>query len=145
MVAFQPCNCSKTISILFQCTAPISIEQTMTIRYHYWVYWEDRISGTWVSTLSCNLLGENAPSLHVDPDEVICGFINEYIKTRIPDVDEELCSLVITLQCHQCSAYCCRKGRKCCFGLPNVWSLQTLIGQQLVDDKLNQKELIKIA
>ena len=67
------------------------------------------------------------------------------ITTRIPDDDEELCSLVITLQYHQCSAYCCRKGGKCCFGFPKVPSSQTLIGQQLADDKLNQKELMKIA
>ena len=52
---------------------------------------------------------KDAPSLDVDPDEVTGRFIKEYVTIRIPDDDEELNLLVITLQCHQCSAYCHRK------------------------------------
>ncbi len=80
---------------------------------------------------------KDAPKLGISTDEEVIAFIDKYVSCAIPDDDEELRELVITLQTHSHSSYCRRDGR-CRFGVPKPPSLRTLIAREATGEHAKQ-------
>ena len=76
----------------------------------------------------CLLWIKNAPKIDKDPDDVVCAFIDKYITASIPPVapeNEHHINLMINLQKHTHSDYCCRN--KSC----NFWFSKTTCNKNL--------------
>ena len=80
---------------------------------------------------------KDAPKYGIDSDEQICHFIDKYISCEIPQDNEELKELVLTLQQHKHSSYC-KRGRGCRFHFAQLPSYNTLIS-----DPTNDTDMLK--
>ena len=71
---------------------------------------------------------KNAPKYGINSNSEVCAFIDKYITCEIPDNDEMLKELVLTLQQHKHSSYC-KCGKACRFHFPKPPSYKTLIAE----------------
>ena len=76
---------------------------------------------------------KNAPKYGIDSNEKVCNFIDKYISCAVPEDNEQLKELVLTLQNHKHSTYC-KKRRGCRFNFPQPPSYNTLISEPNDDD-----------
>ena len=77
----------------------------------------------------CLLWVKNASKIDKDPDDVVCAFIDKYITAVIPPVppeNEHQINLMVNLQKHTHSDYCCRN-KSCCLGFPKPPATKTLV------------------
>ena len=84
----------------------------------------------------CLLWVKNALKIYNNPEDVVCAFIDKYITAVIPPVapeNEHLINLMVSLQKHTHSDYCCRN-KSCCFGFPKPPATKTLISWPPIDD-----------
>ena len=76
---------------------------------------------------------KNAPKYGIASNEKVCNFIDKYISCAVPEDNEQLKELVLTLQNHKHSTYC-KKRRGCRFNFPQPPSYNTLISEPNDDD-----------
>ena len=77
----------------------------------------------------CLLWVKDGPKIDKDADNVVCAFIDKYIRAVIPPVapeNEHDVKLMDSLQKHTHSDYCCRN-KSCCFGFLKSPASETLI------------------
>ena len=94
----------------------------------------------------CVLWVKNTPKFGVDPDQVVCNFIDKYIACSIPNEECKLKELVLMVQQHKHATYCKRNGQ-CRFSFPHPPSSSTLIsheGDNDEDIKKASKHLLKV-
>ncbi|KAK3094305.1 hypothetical protein FSP39_000082 [Pinctada imbricata] len=86
---------------------------------------------------------DSAPTLE-DGHDVVTDFIDQYVTCQIPNKedDPDLHRLVTTLQQHQHSATCKKKGTFCRFNFPKLPSNRTIIAHEIEsDDPIKIKQL----
>ena len=96
-------------------------------------------------------MGKICSKIDKDPDDVVCAFIDKYIRAVILPVapeNEHDIKLMDNLQKHTHSDYCCRN-KSCHFGFPKPSATKTLISRPPIDDhdKImeNAKSLLQTA
>ncbi|XP_078691416.1 uncharacterized protein LOC144921886 isoform X1 [Branchiostoma floridae x Branchiostoma belcheri] len=72
---------------------------------------------------------KDAPKVDLDSDEVVTNFISEHQTCAIPEEDDDLRNLVLSLQKHNHS-FTCKQGQSCRFRYPRPPSRETLIARQ---------------
>ena len=76
---------------------------------------------------------KDAPKLGYSDEEDVIAFIDKYVSCLLPETDEELCTLVQSLQIHHHSQTCRRKG-SCRFKYPKPPSPCTIISHEPQDN-----------
>ena len=81
---------------------------------------------------------EGAPKFDIDSDEIFCQFVDEYVRTTVPDEEEEpeLYEAVSSVQTHRKKhTKSCKKGKKTCrFNFPRPPAYATFISRPSVND-----------
>ena len=76
---------------------------------------------------------KDAPKLGYSDEEDVTAFIDKHVSCLLPKTDEELCTLVQSLQIHHHSQTCRRKG-SCRFNYPKPPSPYTIISHEPQDN-----------
>ena len=67
--------------------------------------------------------------VRINSNTEVCSFIDKYVTSEIPDYNEMLKELVLTLQQHKHSSYCSKRDKACRFHFPRPPSYKTLISE----------------
>ena len=83
---------------------------------------------------------KDAPSISENTPEEVTSFIDQYISCTLPEDDDELCTLVKTLQTHRHSETCKKHGTNCrfCFPKPPINETTVLLPPEEPPDKNTQ-------
>ena len=82
---------------------------------------------------------KNAPKLGYSDEEDVTAFIDKHVSCSLPETDEELCTLVQSLQIHHHSQTCRRKG-SCRFNYLKPPSPSTIISHEPQDNSSQEVE-----
>ena len=82
---------------------------------------------------------KNAPKLGYSDEEDVTAFIDKHVSCSLPETDEELRTLVESLQIHHHSQTCRRKG-SCRFNYPKPPSPSTIISHEPQDNSSQKVE-----
>ena len=80
---------------------------------------------------------KDAPKLGYSDEEDVTAFIDNHVSYSLPEIDEELCTFVQSLQIHHHSQTCRRKG-SCRFNYPKLPLPSTIISHEPQDNSAQE-------
>uniref|UniRef100_A0A9J8ADG0 ATP-dependent DNA helicase n=1 Tax=Cyprinus carpio carpio TaxID=630221 RepID=A0A9J8ADG0_CYPCA len=103
------------------------------VDYFYRVEFQQRGS----PHVHCLFWIKNAPQIDKNSDEEVVKFIDKYVTCEVPCENDELQSVVTSVQCHskRHSKTCKKKNTVCRFNFPKPPSMQTFICRRKVEDE----------
>ncbi|XP_073688497.1 uncharacterized protein [Garra rufa] len=106
------------------------------VDYFYRVEFQQRGS----PHVHCLFWIKNAPQIDKNTDEEVVKFIDKYVTCEVPSENDELHSVVTSVQCHskRHSKTCKKKNTVCRFNFPKPPSMRTFICRRKVEDEKNQ-------